>query len=190
MKNYYQILGVDASSSESEIRSSYLQLAKRFHPDKNPDPSAKNYFQEIQEAYECLSDATKRASFDAVHAYATENSRSRAEAERRERIYNQWVAHQQRLGKRRNIDDLIRKHKEQYHMPKWFEKMNLLYNLIFMAVFLFVLSAPIYSYILELELPEARRKPIVHFIVPAVMGCILTGFGYYYWYILKTDRPK
>ncbi|MFM7106241.1 MAG: J domain-containing protein [Flavobacteriales bacterium] len=190
MKNYYQVLGVDPLASESEIRSSYLQLAKRFHPDKNHDPSAKAYFLEIQEAYECLSDTQKRASFDAVRAYVNENSRSRAEAERRERIYNSWVAHQQRMGKRRDINQIIRKHKEQYHSPKWFTRMNLVYNLIFMLVFLLVLSAPIYSYVKELELPLARRKPLIHFIVPSIMGAVLTSFGYYYWYILKTDRLK
>ena len=190
MKNYYQILGVEPSASDSEIRSSYIQLAKRFHPDKNPDPAAKTYFQEIQDAYECLSDRQKRASFDAVQAYASENSRSRAEMERRERIYHNWVAHQQRIGKRRDIDYIIRKHKEKYHTPQWFTTMNLVYNFIFMLVFLLVLTAPVYSYIKELELPIARRKPLIHFIVPAIMGLILTSFGYYYWYILKTDRKK
>ena len=190
MKNYYKILGVDPTASVAEIRSSYLQLAKRYHPDKNSDPAAQSYFQEIQEAYECLSDQEKRKSFDAVQAYASENSRSRAETERRERIYNQWIAHQKRMGKRRDIDHLIKKHKEQFHQPKWFQRMNLVYNFLFMLVFVFVLSAPIYSYIKELEMPESRRKNIFHFIVPAFTGAVLTGFGYYYWYILKTDRQK
>jgi hypothetical protein len=190
MKNYYQILGVHPKATEHEIRSSYLTLAKRFHPDKNPDPSAKTYFQEIQEAYECLSDEHKRSSFDAVHTYAQENSRTRAERERRERIYQSWVHHQQSIGKRRNIEYLIQKHKEQYHSPKWFTRLNMIYNTAFLLVFVIVLSAPIYSYIKELELPEERRKPLIHFIVPAITGGILTSFGYYYWYILKTDRPK
>jgi len=190
MKDYYQILGLDASASESEIRTSYIQLAKRYHPDKNPDPAAKTYFQEIQEAYECLSDTAKRASFDSVQAYGNANSRSRAEMERRERIYHNWVKHQQNIGKRRDIDYFIRRHREQYHTPKWFRRMNWIYNLVFMLIFLIVLSAPIYSYIKELELPIAMRKPIIHFIVPSILGLILTSFGYYYWYILKTDRQK
>ena len=190
MKNFYQILGVGATASESEIRASYIQLAKRFHPDKNPDPAAKAYFQEIQEAYECLSDKEKRKTFDAIQAYVSENSRSLAETERRQRIYNNWVAHQQKMGKQRNIEDLIRKHKAQYHTPKWLYQMNLIYNLLFMAVFLLVLIAPIHSYFLELELPEARRKSPVHFIAPAITGAILVSYGYYYWYILKTDQRK
>lgn len=64
-KNFYQILGVDKSASDKEIKSAYRQLTLKYHPDKNPgDEAAHDKFIEIGEAYEVLSDATKRKNYD------------------------------------------------------------------------------------------------------------------------------
>ena len=64
-KDYYEILGLKKDASEAEIKKAYRNLAKELHPDKNPDnESAKELFQEIQEAYETLSDKEKRAKYD------------------------------------------------------------------------------------------------------------------------------
>lgn len=64
-KDYYEVLGLKKGASEAEIKKAYRSLAKEFHPDKNPDnESAKTLFQEIQEAYETLSDKDKRARYD------------------------------------------------------------------------------------------------------------------------------
>lgn len=60
-KDYYKILGVSKNSSAKEIKKSYYQLAKKYHPDTNKDdPNASKKFQEVSEAYEILSDDTKR----------------------------------------------------------------------------------------------------------------------------------
>jgi len=68
MKNYYQILGLESSATIEEIRAAYKYLAKKFHPDKNPgDAMSKKYFQDIQEAYECLSDVSRRKVYDAAY---------------------------------------------------------------------------------------------------------------------------
>ncbi|KAI5969825.1 SCJ1 [Candida margitis] len=64
-KNFYQVLGVDKSASDKEIKSAYRQLTLKYHPDKNPgDEEAHEKFIEIAEAYEVLSDATKRKNYD------------------------------------------------------------------------------------------------------------------------------
>lgn len=64
-KDYYEVLGLKKDASEAEIKKAYRNLAKEFHPDKNPDnEAAKELFQQIQEAYENLSDKTKRARYD------------------------------------------------------------------------------------------------------------------------------
>lgn len=61
----YEVLGVPRDASADEIKSAYRRLARRYHPDVNPDdPSAKEKFQEIGEAYGVLSDADRRARFD------------------------------------------------------------------------------------------------------------------------------
>ncbi len=65
MKDYYGTLGVAREASEAEIKSAYRKLAMQYHPDRNPgDKAAEDRFKEINEAYSCLSNAQKRASYD------------------------------------------------------------------------------------------------------------------------------
>ena len=61
MQNPYQTLGVDRNASPDEIKRAYRRLASQHHPDKGGD---KTRFQEIQQAYDTLSDANKRAAYD------------------------------------------------------------------------------------------------------------------------------
>lgn len=63
-KDYYQILGIPRTASESDIKSAYKKLAKQWHPDVNKDPHATEKFKEISEAYSVLSDAQKRQTYD------------------------------------------------------------------------------------------------------------------------------
>jgi curved DNA-binding protein len=64
-KDYYKVLGVDRKASEDEIKRTYRKLALKYHPDRNPnDKQAEDKFKEINEAYQVLSDAEKRARYD------------------------------------------------------------------------------------------------------------------------------
>jgi len=63
--DYYDILGVDRTASQEEIRKAYRRLARQHHPDVNPgDPDAEERFKQISEAYAVLSDGQKRAQYD------------------------------------------------------------------------------------------------------------------------------
>jgi curved DNA-binding protein CbpA len=64
VKDYYSILGVQPSASESEIKKAFRRLAVRYHPDKNSSLEAKGRFQEINEAYDVLGDPEKRILYD------------------------------------------------------------------------------------------------------------------------------
>ncbi len=64
-KDYYKTLGVSRSATDKELKQAYRKLAKKFHPDTNPDnPNAEAKFKEINEAYEVLSDKEKRETYD------------------------------------------------------------------------------------------------------------------------------
>ena len=64
-RDFYEVLGVDRNASDAEIKKAYRKLAKQYHPDLNPgDKTAEAKFKEINEAYEVLGDAQKRARYD------------------------------------------------------------------------------------------------------------------------------
>src|SRR5258707_14686244 len=68
--DYYRLLDVPRNASEADIKKAYRRLAMKFHPDRNPgDKSAEESFKEAKEAYEMLSDASKRAIYD-QHGHA------------------------------------------------------------------------------------------------------------------------
>ncbi len=63
-RDYYEVLGISKNATKDEIRSAYRKLAKQYHPDINKSPDAPKKFEEVQEAYDVLSDENKRAQYD------------------------------------------------------------------------------------------------------------------------------
>ena len=93
-----KILGVSRDASEDEIKKAFRKLAKKYHPDINPDdPNANDTMQKITAAYEVLSDVEKRKEYDRQHSVESyfENSRSyysyNQSKEESEKDFEDWI---------------------------------------------------------------------------------------------------
>src|SRR2546421_11034956 len=76
---FYEVLGVERSADEGELKSAFRKLAMKWHPDRNPsDKSCEVRFKEINEAYEILKDPDKRAAYDRFGHAAFEHTDSAA----------------------------------------------------------------------------------------------------------------
>src|ERR1700742_4096858 len=63
-RDYYEILGVTRGADADEVKRAYRKMARKFHPDVSKERNAEEKFKEVQEAYEVLRDADKRAAYD------------------------------------------------------------------------------------------------------------------------------
>lgn len=88
-KNYYSILGVTPDSDNDEVKSSYRRLARQYHPDVNKDPDSAGKFKDILEAYETLSDDTKRKQYDMVNGFYKTPKRDFSKKYNRSYNYNE-----------------------------------------------------------------------------------------------------
>lgn len=74
-KDYYKILGVKADADIKEIKNAYRKLARKYHPDMNPEEGAADKFKEVAEAYEVLKKPERRAEFDELRQYGGRDGR-------------------------------------------------------------------------------------------------------------------
>lgn len=66
MRDPYETLGISPTADAETIKTAYRKAARLHHPDRNPSPNAAARFQEVQAAYELLSDESRRADYDAL----------------------------------------------------------------------------------------------------------------------------
>jgi curved DNA-binding protein CbpA len=140
MKDYYQILGVTPTATASDIKRAYRKLALIYHPDRNPDPAAEQFFKEVNEAYDVLSDVQQRSWYDfkqqtpQVESVIQQQPRKHRDPAYR-RKYNPNV----RPAHASSRAELIRKYHPYFKWTNWF-------GIFLMIVFAFDYTLPMSVY--------------------------------------------
>ena len=91
-KDYYKTLGVAKSASESEIKTAYRKLARKYHPDMNHEKGAEDKFKELNEAYQVLSDPEKRKKYD---QFGSEYKQYKSTGGNPQDFWGRWATEQQ-----------------------------------------------------------------------------------------------
>lgn len=129
-KDYYDILGVPKDATERQIKKAFHKLAMKYHPDKNNSPDAEVRFREIAEAYETLSDETRRREYDQFggsSAYFTGEAQDRRRQGAQQPfnfnfddIFKDFDIYSQNrhTRHRRHFDEHSRSHKESHSRHK------------------------------------------------------------------------
>jgi curved DNA-binding protein CbpA len=116
MKDYYSILGVNQKADAGEIKRVYRKLAVKYHPDKNPDPSVEHLFKEINEAYDTLSDPTKRFFYDQQFRVYQEPEQPPLQRPHRDPAYRRKTPSNYKPVYRATVKDLMT---ENVNYVKW-----------------------------------------------------------------------
>ncbi|KAM8752176.1 dnaJ homolog subfamily B member 9a [Acanthopagrus schlegelii] len=125
-KDYYDILGVPKDATERQIKKAFHRLAMKYHPDKNNSPDAEVRFREIAEAYETLSDETRRLEYEQSgvnSAYFTKETQGRHRQPftfNFDDIFKDFDIYSQNrhARHRRHFDEHSRSHKETHSRHK------------------------------------------------------------------------
>lgn len=118
MRDYYYILGIEQNASVQEIKTAYRKLSMKFHPDKNNgEKFFEDRFKEIQEAYETLSDESKKGHYDFIHGQfksnrANQNNFENYEQELKRRFEEELRKREEEI--RRNFQSREKKIKEEF----------------------------------------------------------------------------
>lgn len=97
MKNYYDILKIDSKSDLPAIKKAFRKEIALYHPDKNPNESAKAHFDDLVEAFDILSDAEKRKAYDAMLKASLSNKPIVIEQEEH---YKKWQQESKKTSKK------------------------------------------------------------------------------------------
>jgi hypothetical protein len=186
VKNYFEILELPVGASAQAIRQAFRRLAKKYHPDVSQLPLAHERFMEIQEAYEFLMDDAQRINF--MHLW-NQQYRNRQEQFRREQIYKLWVAHQtKKQAESKNQHRVYNQYKKVEQLSSFWIGVHWIVNAIFLIFFVLMITIPLYRYIHQDELEITQQRPFIYYFCPILAGCIFLIAGYYYWFVVKTDR--
>lgn len=188
VKNYFNILELEATASDEDVRRAYRRLVKLYHPDTGSEWSDPKKFHEITEAYNYLVDPARRRRHA---AFINGVAKPTLDPEARQRQYEAWAKRQEMFAyarMRRQQKEAEEEAFKQTRLYKLFKGINQAYNYLFLLFCVAVICIPIYRYISQQELPESDQQPFIFFVFPILLGITFAVAGYYYLFIYKTDE--
>jgi len=107
-KSHYDVLGVSKNSTDKEIRSAFIDLSKKYHPDNDPtNPDLSPRFIEIKEAYDALSTLQKRRSYEQKMHWTNTSHANMSNEELRTKQYKQQFGHNWKPGDTKDVDETV-----------------------------------------------------------------------------------
>lgn len=156
-KDYHKVLGLDSGATERQIKSAYRRLALKYHPDRNPDPKARQKFQEINEAYEYL---LKHPGMPADQASTYEEQVAR-EVYRRQRERMKQYAQARRKEKEER--------EEVFNKPEWHDPILAIRYLIHFLALVLGLAAVIIPVLIAIFQDPASLAGTFFFILAGIL---------------------
>ena len=180
-------MNLPQDASIADVKKSYRNLVKEFHPDLNPSPDAREKFIAIHEAYEYLVDDDRR------HFYSKGLGRSvisEFELKKREMIYKAWVERQERIAKVRAANFAERPFEElkKSRIYKTAQAVSKGYNYLFIGLCVLIIVLPLINVATGKETQPDPQHPAWLVVFPVFIGLLFAGFGYYYLFVLRTDE--
>ncbi|MBS1653184.1 MAG: DnaJ domain-containing protein [Bacteroidetes bacterium] len=150
MLNYYQILGVNATASQAEIKNAFRKLAQQFHPDKNSESSEK--FALILKAYETLTNQKLKTAYDYKLKYnATNKNQSQKSVSKNEKKYS---FDEKNIQRRKYYEEHIKKHAKNYEKAVEKEPIKSNYNEYKFILFAAPLAVALLLFIVKMAQPK------------------------------------
>jgi hypothetical protein len=134
---HYEVLGVAENATSTQIRDAYRKLVKQYHPDKNPLPEAAEFIKQINEAYDVLSDAQRRATYDGRYRVYFEPIIKETPQEIYRREYLRRRQEQERI--------------EREEFLAWEAKKNHIYQKIYQAMRALAIPTALFAFILFVD---------------------------------------
>ena len=174
MKDYYRILQVNRSASESEIKTAYRKLAMKYHPDRNAHPDAHSVFLEITEAYEYLIDPN-RHNQSQYNSSQTSQHES-ASANHADPYYHRAYTEEEREAMRQRAYEHARQRYEEYKKTahyRFYSGADKFINVAVVAIGLACIILPWYNFVdMLVNRPKEFEPPVMH-VLATVFGLLI-----------------
>jgi curved DNA-binding protein CbpA len=131
------VLGVAENATSTQLRDAYRKLAKQYHPDKNPLPEAAEFIKQINEAYDVLSDAQRRATYDGRYRVYFEPVIEETREETHRHEYLRWRQEQERI--------------EREEFLTWEAKKDHIYQKIYQAMRVLAIPTALFAFVLFVD---------------------------------------